>query len=109
MPEDDRGESPAIEVFEFEDPQGYFAGEFIISVKIAANLQLCRHSKKRRCFLCYYYKRKQTYISGSPEVRSPRPKEVLYRVGQVVRHKKWGYRGVIVGWDATARVFIWQT
>ena len=41
---------------------------------------------------------------GSSEVRSPRPKEVMYRVGQVIRHKKWGYRGVIVGWDATARV-----
>jgi hemimethylated DNA binding protein len=28
---------------------------------------------------------------------------VQYRVGQVIRHKKWGYLGVIVGWDSTAK------
>ena len=25
------------------------------------------------------------------------------RVGQVVKHKRWGYRGVIIGWDEKAR------
>ena len=29
---------------------------------------------------------------------------VRYRIGQVIRHKKHGYRGVIVGWDKQAKV-----
>lgn len=44
------------------------------------------------------------FISASTEPRSPRPPEVRYRVGQVIRHKIWGYRGVIVAWDPQARV-----
>lgn len=43
-------------------------------------------------------------ILASTEPRSPRPPEVRYRVGQVIRHKIWGYRGVIVAWDPQARV-----
>jgi len=43
-------------------------------------------------------------ISGSPEPRSPRSPAIKFRVGQVVRHKRWGYRGVIIGWDTMARV-----
>ncbi|XP_078486098.1 uncharacterized protein LOC100178877 [Ciona intestinalis] len=35
--------------------------------------------------------------SSTPRV--PRAKQVKYRVGQVVTHKLYGYRGVIVGWD----------
>lgn len=58
------GESPAIEVFQYKDPQGYFA--------------------------------------TSTLVRSPRPKDVKFRVGQVVQHKLQGYRGVIIGWDPVA-------
>jgi len=41
---------------------------------------------------------------GSVEVRSPRPPHIKFRVGQVIRHKRFGYRGVIIGWDAVARV-----
>ncbi|KAK3096564.1 hypothetical protein FSP39_001327 [Pinctada imbricata] len=63
--EDLYGESPAVEVLNFKDPEGYFA--------------------------------------GSADPRSPRPPEVKYRVGQVIRHKIWGYRGVIIGWDPQAR------
>ena len=44
------------------------------------------------------------WISASTEPRSPRSPEVKYRVGQVIRHKIWGYRGVIVAWDPQARV-----
>lgn len=29
---------------------------------------------------------------------------VYFRIGQVVSHKRLGYRGVIVGWDQTAKV-----
>lgn len=41
---------------------------------------------------------------ASPEPRSPRQPTVQYRIGQVIRHKIWGYRGVIVGWDPKCRV-----
>jgi len=37
-------------------------------------------------------------------VRSPRPPHVKYHIGQVVRHTRFGYRGVIIGWDAVAKV-----
>ncbi|XP_031551876.1 F-box only protein 21-like [Actinia tenebrosa] len=39
------------------------------------------------------------YYGQSTEPRSPRPSNVKFRVGQVIRHKKWNYRGVIIGWD----------
>jgi len=41
---------------------------------------------------------------GSADPRSPRPPHVKFRVGQVVRHKRFGYRGVIIGWDVVAKV-----
>ena len=44
------------------------------------------------------------FILGSLEVRSLRPSELKYRVGQVITHKTWGYRGVIIGWDLEAKV-----
>ena len=33
----------------------------------------------------------------------PRAGGITYRVGQIVRHKKYGYRGVIIGYDATCK------
>ncbi|BFZ25200.1 hypothetical protein BsWGS_28239 [Bradybaena similaris] len=48
------------------------------------------------------HKSPQGYFAGSTEVRSPRPLDVRFRVGQVVRHKIWGYKGVIIGWDPVA-------
>ncbi|OZC07770.1 hemimethylated DNA binding domain protein [Onchocerca flexuosa] len=42
------------------------------------------------------------YFGGSLEPRDPRPPYVKYRVGDVVRHKIHGYRGVIIGWDEKA-------
>ncbi|KAL6729140.1 hypothetical protein Aduo_000223 [Ancylostoma duodenale] len=41
-------------------------------------------------------------ISDSMEVRERAP-HVQWRVGQVVKHKVHGYRGVIIGWDLTAK------
>ncbi|XP_042876843.1 uncharacterized protein LOC122256315 isoform X1 [Penaeus japonicus] len=35
----------------------------------------------------------------SPRPRTNRPLGVRWRVGQVVKHKRWGYKGVIIGWD----------
>jgi len=43
------------------------------------------------------------HFGSSAEPRSPRPPHVKYRVGQVFKHKVHGYRGVIVGWDETAK------
>ncbi|KAL4233123.1 hypothetical protein ACF0H5_007808 [Mactra antiquata] len=63
--DDPNGESPAVEVINRLDPNGYFG--------------------------------------RSVEPRSYRPPEVKFRVGQVIKHKLWGYRGVIVGWDELAR------
>ena len=37
-------------------------------------------------------------------VLSERTPEVLFRVGQVVRHKMYGYRGVVFEWDPVATV-----
>ena len=42
-------------------------------------------------------------FGSSIEPRSPRPNFIKYRVGQVIRHKQYGYRGVIVGWDKFCR------
>ena len=52
----------------------------------------------------FLYKEPAGYFSTSPKPRAPRPPKVAYRVGQVIKHKKWGYRGVIVGWDEKAKV-----
>lgn len=43
-------------------------------------------------------------ITASTYVRTPRPSDVQYRVGQTIIHNIWGYRGVIVGWDQYANV-----
>ncbi|XP_071956112.1 uncharacterized protein [Antedon mediterranea] len=43
------------------------------------------------------------HFAGSPDPRIKRPAEVKFRIGQVIRHKLWGYRGIIVGWDETAQ------
>ncbi|MFH4976459.1 hypothetical protein AB6A40_003168 [Gnathostoma spinigerum] len=43
------------------------------------------------------------YFGSSTKVRDPRPPHVIYHVGDVVRHKILGYRGVIIGWDETAK------
>ncbi|XP_038078842.1 F-box only protein 21-like isoform X1 [Patiria miniata] len=49
------------------------------------------------------YKDKTGHFAASTEPRSPRSRKVKYRIGQVIRHKTWGYRGVIVGWDERAK------
>ena len=49
------------------------------------------------------YNEPNGYFSGSPEPRTDR-KNVKFRIGQVIKHKKFGYRGVIIGWDYIAKV-----
>ncbi|XP_029452874.1 F-box only protein 21-like isoform X2 [Rhinatrema bivittatum] len=46
---------------------------------------------------------KAGYFAESPEIRSPKPAFVQFSVGQVIVHRRLGYSGVIIGWDATAR------
>lgn len=49
------------------------------------------------------YKQKEGYFAFSQEPRVLRHPDVKFRVGQVIKHKKWNYKGVIVGWDEKAR------
>jgi len=51
----------------------------------------------------FKFRDKDGYFGQSPEPRDARPPHIQFRVGQVVKHKRWGYRGVIIGWDETAR------
>lgn len=50
------------------------------------------------------YREKAGYFATSLEVRNKRPLHLRYRIGQVVRHRTLGYKGVIVGWDLQAKV-----
>eukprot|EP01147_Barroeca_monosierra_P001770 gene1769-4882_t len=42
------------------------------------------------------------YFSRSKDPRLDRS-PIQFRVGQVIRHKVYGYRGIIVGWDTVAK------
>ena len=43
------------------------------------------------------------HFASSTQPRNERKPQVKYRIGQVLKHKKFGYRGVIVGWDETTK------
>lgn len=47
----------------------------------------------------FTYRKSLVDFGESSVTRMPRPSRVLYRVGQVVRHKKFALTGVIIGWD----------
>ncbi len=49
------------------------------------------------------HREKDGHFGQSAEVRDPKSPRVRLRVGQVVKHKLWGYHGVIIGWDEEAR------
>lgn len=46
----------------------------------------------------------EVYFARSKTPRATRPPQVELTVGQVVKHRKEGYFGVIVGWDQVAKV-----
>ena len=48
----------------------------------------------------------EEHFTRSAKVRRRSNKKVKFRVGQVIKHKIWGYKGVIVGWDEFAKVSI---
>ncbi|NXQ80617.1 FBX21 protein, partial [Nyctibius grandis] len=65
-------------------------------------------------FRNWYYGEKKTktgdneaethsYFAESTHVRSPKPEYIQFSVGQVIFHKRFGYSGVIVGWDVKAK------
>lgn len=76
-------ESPATEVYYIREKYGYFASKW----------SLVSSSNQPIAGLIFL---------ASPAIRSSRSEHVKFRVGQVVRHKLYGYRGVIVGWDEIA-------
>ncbi|KFP75375.1 hypothetical protein N310_08868, partial [Acanthisitta chloris] len=43
-----------------------------------------------------------SYFAETTHVHSPKPDYIQFRVGQVIIHKRFGYSGVIVGWDIKA-------
>ncbi|NXP74764.1 FBX21 protein, partial [Ramphastos sulfuratus] len=43
-----------------------------------------------------------SYFAESTHVRSPKPEYIQFSVGQVIVHKRFGYSGVIIGWDVKA-------
>ncbi|XP_074675824.1 uncharacterized protein LOC141921290 isoform X3 [Strix aluco] len=43
-----------------------------------------------------------SYFAESTHVHSPKPEYIRFSVGQVIVHKRFGYLGVIVGWDVKA-------
>ncbi|NXG35057.1 FBX21 protein, partial [Dromaius novaehollandiae] len=65
-------------------------------------------------FLNWYYGEKKiksgeneettnSYFAESTYIRSPKPEYIQFSVGQVIVHKRFGYSGVIVGWDVKAK------
>uniref|UniRef100_A0A8C4PDV9 Uncharacterized LOC112995855 n=1 Tax=Dromaius novaehollandiae TaxID=8790 RepID=A0A8C4PDV9_DRONO len=44
-----------------------------------------------------------SYFAESTYIRSPKPEYIQFSVGQVIVHKRFGYSGVIVGWDVKAK------
>lgn len=47
----------------------------------------------------FQFRSPSEHFAMSPKPRSARPFNVKYRIGQVVKHRKWKYHGVIIGWD----------
>ncbi|XP_019143170.2 uncharacterized protein LOC109145001 isoform X1 [Corvus cornix cornix] len=45
-----------------------------------------------------------SYFTESTHVHSPKPEYIKFRVGQVIIHRRFGYSGVIVGWDVKANM-----
>lgn len=52
------------------------------------------------------YRQKAGYFTASLDARNERPFHLHYRIGQVVKHRTLGYKGVIVGWDLQAKVLV---
>ncbi|GAQ83437.1 hypothetical protein KFL_001480060 [Klebsormidium nitens] len=61
-----------------------------------------RETPPRALLLQYVHRAqemKRQHQGWCEEVRAPRPPGLLYRVGQVMHHMQYDYRGLIFGWD----------
>ena len=52
--------------------------------------------------LRYRERHQNGHFGSDAKARDPKPPHVQFRVGQVVKHKRYGYHGVIIAWDETA-------
>lgn len=96
------------QIFHYLSPNTWFNWfiSFVIEIPLGFNPLLHKRTWRRGiespATEVYYMREKYGYFATSPNVRSSRSEYVKYRVGQVIQHKLYGYRGVIVGWDEIA-------
>ena len=82
----------AVEVLAYRKGLHDFAGNL---TKVSRRFLLNKIKSTTYLFIC---------CAESATTRAPRPMGVIYRVGQVVKHKKFNFHGVIIGWDTKAQV-----
>ncbi|XP_065176959.1 uncharacterized protein LOC135806660 [Sycon ciliatum] len=46
----------------------------------------------------------ETWFGQSSEIRRTLPSDLQFRVGEVVYHNEWHWRGVVIAWDSHAKV-----
>ncbi|CAF1055931.1 unnamed protein product [Rotaria sordida] len=96
------------QVFHYLSPTTWFNWfiSFVIEIPLGFNPLLHKRTWKRGmespATEVYYMREKYGYFATSPAIRSSRSEYVKFRVGQVIRHKIYGYRAVIIGWDEIA-------
>jgi len=96
------------QIFHYLSPNTWFNWfiSFVIEIPLGFNPLLHKRTWRRGvespATEVYYIREKYGYFATSPSIRSPRSEYVKYRVGQVIRHKLYGYRAVIIGWDEIA-------
>ena len=60
------------------------------------------YSKSYKIFQNIFFpgEKENTEFASSTVPRTDRSNpDIKFRIGQVIRHKLWGYKAVIVGWD----------
>ncbi|UJR25574.1 hypothetical protein I4U23_006919 [Adineta vaga] len=96
------------QIFHYLSPNTWFNWliSFVIEIPLGFNPLLHKRTWRRGiespATEVYYMREKYGYYGTSPNIRSPRSDHIKYRVGQVVRHKIYNYRAVIIGWDEIA-------
>ena len=85
--------------------QFFFTRRIIILTILCVSVDIVNSNGECIAFevLKYREKREKGAFASSTKPRTNRSKpEIKYRIGQVIKHKRWGYRAVIVGWDQQA-------
>jgi hemimethylated DNA binding protein len=61
-------------------------------------------ANKRTAALTATASKTSSTVTAAPAAVAPsKPSEVVFSVGQVFRHRTYGYKAVIIGWDATCK------